>query len=86
MTLTRTTLWIAVLTLALEGLRAFPSEADSRARTVCEPVHWLTAAATALSSAMNDRGRLGAAPILPWRNDAHASCVRVAERFFRALS
>jgi hypothetical protein len=71
MTLTRTALWIAVLTLAVEGLRAFPVEADSRARTVCEPVHWLTAAATALSSAMDDRG---------------ASCVHVAERFFRALS
>lgn len=86
MTLARTALWVAMLALAADGLRAFPAEADARARAVCEPLKWLAAAATAVSSSMDERGQLRPVAGQPWRHDVHGSCVRLAERAFRAIA
>jgi hypothetical protein len=85
MTLTRTALWLALLTVAADAFRNFPADADGRARAVCAPVQWLMAVAGAVSSSMDDRGHLG--PLRePWRQDVHRSCVRVAERVFRTIA
>jgi hypothetical protein len=85
MRLSRAVLWAAVLFIGADAWRAFPDEPDARAHAVCAPVHWLLAAASAVSSAMDDRGRLG--PVRPpWHDEAHRSCLRVAERVFRSAA
>jgi hypothetical protein len=85
LTLTRTALWVAVLALAADALHKFPAEPDLRAHAVCEPVQWLMSVASAVSSSMDDRGRLGSMRE-PWRQDVHRSCLRVAERVFRTAA
>jgi len=85
MTLTRTALWFAVLVVALDTFRNFPTDADARARVVCQPVQWLVSVAVAVSASMDDHGQVGSMRE-PWRQDVHRSCVRIAERVFRTTA
>ena len=83
MRFTRAVMWAVVVAVAASGLRTFPQDPAQRAMAVCAPLQWLMSAAVAISSAMDDSGRIG--PVRPgWHDDVHRSCVRIAERVFLA--
>ncbi len=82
MRLARMVLLTVVVTLAASAFRAFPADPLERALVVCQPLRWLIHLAAAISSSMDDSGRIG--PVArPWHEDVHRSCVRVAERVFQ---
>jgi hypothetical protein len=81
--LARALAWSVVAAVVAGVLRDFPEDPAMRAAVVCAPVQWISAVAASIASSMDDRGRVG--PVhAPWREDAHRSCVRVAERIFLA--
>jgi len=83
--ITRTLLWASAFAAMASACQSFPEDPAQRAGTVCRPLHWALRTAVAVASAMNDRGHLG--PTLPpWHEDAHRSCLRIAERVFMATS
>jgi len=85
MRLTRMVLLTVIVTLATSVFRAFPADPVERALVVCQPLQWLMHVAYAISSSMDDGGRIG--PVArPWNEDVHRSCVRVAERVFQQAS
>ncbi len=83
MRMTRWFFWMGMLTLIAGIVRGFPSDPAARARSVCEPLRWLVRVATAVSSSMDDSGRIGPARS-PWHDDVQRSCVRITERIFMA--
>jgi hypothetical protein len=85
MRLTRLTFFAIVFAAVTSWFQRFPSAPAERAVIVCAPVRFLIGAAAAISSSMNDSGRIGPAR-QPWHDDAHRACLRIAERVFLAAA
>jgi len=77
MRVTRVGLFVMLLLAGLSIFQAFPSEPAQRAALVCRPVRFLADVASALSSSMNDSGRVGALR-QPWHDNAYRTCERIA--------
>ena len=78
--------YLSLLVVAVASmLQNFPRAPSERAAAVCRPVRWLTGAAAAIASSMDDSGHVG--PMRqPWHQDIHRACLRVAERLFIAAA